>query len=456
MVLVALTLAAPAAAQPGAPKPAPPTNRGTLKVLGAADGGAATLRGARIVRFEPTRGQAGTRVRIFVEGLAPGDRILYGARPLRELDRQAGHVDVQIPTVAKSDFFAIQSGKARLPAAERFAVIRPPVIARTAPAYGAAGARVELIGQGFEPGDEVTFDGRPARMVEKMRPTRLVVQVPEGARTAAFTVQRMGLTFPARATFEILQQPVITAIEPTEGLPGTRVRITGRHFMRDTKVTMSGRPMRLVRTTPEALEVIVPPAVVSGPVTVATRGGRAAAPVTFLVVAPSEITGISPPAGSPGSQVTVRVNVLTGRDSFFFNGQPLKIVGRPAEGYLVVIPDRAVSDHLEWESFGVRRRSRFRFEVINPAVLTGLVPKAGAPGTRVTITGTHLGHDAKVSFGGVAVPLVERTAEKLVVIVPPNAVSNVFEVRTTTATLRTSMFTVVKPAPAPVAPLPRR
>jgi hypothetical protein len=149
------------------------------------------------------------------------------------------------------------------------------------------------------------------------------------------------------------------------------------------------------------------------------------------------------------------MNVLTGRDSFFFNGQPLKIVGRPAEGYLVVIPDRAVSDHLEWESFGVRRRSRFRFEVINPAVLTGFVPKVGAPGTRVTITGMHLGHDAKVSFGGVAVPLVERTAEKLVVIVPPNAVSNVFEVRTTTATLRTAMFTVVKPAAAPPPPQKR-
>jgi hypothetical protein len=127
------------------------------------------------------------------------------------------------------------------------------------------------------------------------------------------------------------------------------------------------------------------------------------------------------------------------------NGQPLKIVGRPAEGYVVVVPERASSDVIEWESFGVRRKSRFRFEVIDPPAVTGLEPTSGPPGTRVTLHGKHLLPNARVSLGGVGVVLIERSATRIVVTVPQTAVSNVFEVQSGGAALRSPLFTVTKP-----------
>jgi hypothetical protein len=412
---------------------------------------------SRIVKFEPTRGVAGTRVRVFVQGLQATDTILYGGKPVQEIERTPASVDVVVPLGAKSDFLAVRAPSGTSMARERFGVVKPPVIVSFAPLYGPPGARVEIVGTGFEPGDTVSFDGRLAKIVERMTVTRLVVQVPEGARSSVFTVQRMGMSFPGRRAFEVVLPPVLTGIEPTEGLPGARVRLTGQRLTKDAKVTMVGKPMKIIgREGEESLQVQVPAGVVSGAILVQTRGGRATAPVMFLVVTPSEILGVSPPAGRPGTQVTIRVSVITGRDRFFFNGHELKIIGRPPEGYLVLIPENAVTDFIESESFGVRKRSRFKFEVIQPPMLTGMQPQSGPPGTRVTLSGRSLGPDVRVSFGGIGVPLVERTAERLVVVVP-NAPSNVFEVRVgSAAPLRTPVFQVLRPTPtAPPSPAPR-
>ena len=412
---------------------------------------------SRIVKFEPTRGVAGARVRIHVRALAPADTILYGGKPVRELERTPASVDVVLPAGAKSDFFAVRSPSGISVARERFAVVKPPVILGFHPLHGPPGTLVEITGTGFEPGDTVSFDGRLAKIVEKMTATRLVVQVPEGARSSVFTVQRIGMTFPGRKAFEVVLPPVVTGIEPTEGLPGTKVRLTGQRLTKDAKVTIAGRPMKVVgREGEEALQVQVPGGVVSGAIVVQTRGGRATAPVMFLVVTASEILGVSPPAGRPGSQVTIRVSVITGRDRFFFNGHELKIIGRPPEGYLVLIPANAVTDYIEWESFGVRKRSRFKFEVIQPPRLTGMHPTSGSPGTRVTISGRSFGSEVRVSFGGVGVPIAERSPDRLLVIVP-NAPSNVFEVRVGSVTLRTPRFNVVRPSPTlPPTPSPRK
>ena len=451
LLLVALLCTTPALAQPGKPAPpAPARPPGPPPVAPRAD--------SRIVKFEPTRGVPGTRVRVFVRGLQATDVIVYGGKPVQEIERTPASVDVVVATGAKSDYFGVKSPAGISLARERFGIVKAPVILSFTPLFGPPGARVEINGTGFEPGDTVSFDGRLVKTIEKMTVTRLIVQVPEGARSSVFTVQRMGLSFPGRKAFEVVLPPVITGIDPTEGLPGAKVRLTGQRFTKDARVTLAGKPMRIVaREGEEALVVQVPAGVLSGAIVVHTRGGRATAPVLVLAVTPSEVLGVSPPAGRPGTQVTIRVSVITGRDRFYFNGHELKIIGRPPEGYLVVIPDNAVTDHIEWESFGVRKRSRFKFEVIQPPTLTGMQPGSGPPGTRVAITGRSLGPDVRVSFGGIGVPVVERAADRLLVVVP-NAPSNVFEVRVGGAPpLRTPMFRVVRPTPiGPPAPSPHK
>ena len=115
-VLLALLLcAAPALAQPtkpAPPKPAPP----------------APPAASRIVKFEPTRGVAGTRVRVFVRGLAATDTVVYGGKPVQEIERTPASVDVVVPAGAKSDFFAVRSPAGTSVASERFGIVKPPVI----------------------------------------------------------------------------------------------------------------------------------------------------------------------------------------------------------------------------------------------------------------------------------------------------------------------------------------
>jgi len=84
-----------------------------------------------------------------------------------------------------------------------------------------------------------------------------------------------------------------------------------------------------------------------------------------------------------------------------------------------------------------------KITVFNPPRISGFTPKSGAPGTTVTITGTHLDHLIKVTFNGSKGSVVTDSQTKITVKVPTGATTGRIAVVTRGGTSTTSTnFTV--------------
>ena len=78
--------------------------------------------------------------------------------------------------------------------------------------------------------------------------------------------------------------PTLTRIAPTRGPVGTRVNLTGTHFLGATAVSFDGVPAaRFEVVSGTSIEAVVPPGATSGPISVVAPGGTAVSADPFTV-----------------------------------------------------------------------------------------------------------------------------------------------------------------------------
>ena len=125
-----------------------------------------------------------------------------GGRALRTIGERPGAIVVEIPPrgwpPASSDVLILR--QPTLPdvrSAAAFSVEQPPVIRGFVPRSAPPGARVEILGKNFRPGDEVLFAFLPLEVVV-VAPDRITVVAPLGPKKAVFVVRRGAATFAAR------------------------------------------------------------------------------------------------------------------------------------------------------------------------------------------------------------------------------------------------------------------
>ena len=79
--------------------------------------------------------------------------------------------------------------------------------------------------------------------------------------------------------------PTLTRIAPTRGPVGTRVNLTGTHFLGATAVSFDGVPAaRFEVVSGTSIEAVVPPVATSGPIRVVAPGGTAVSADPFTVI----------------------------------------------------------------------------------------------------------------------------------------------------------------------------
>ena len=83
-------------------------------------------------------------------------------------------------------------------------------------------------------------------------------------------------------------------------------------------------------------------------------------------------------------------------------------------------------------------------------VIEEVEPTSGPPGTVVNVTGRRLAADATVSIAGTALPVLQRTANRLVVRIVDNAPSGYLAVTSASGSVRGPEFRVTPPPSAPV------
>src|SRR5213594_1932658 len=114
--------------------------------------------------------------------------------------------------------------------------------------------------------------------------------------------------------------PLITNFTPTSGPVGASVNIGGTNFTGATAVTFNGIAASFTVTSDTAIQVVVPTAATTGPLSVSTPAGTATSVREFIFVRPPTITSFTPTSAQAGAVVTINGVGFTGATAVAFNG----------------------------------------------------------------------------------------------------------------------------------------
>jgi hypothetical protein len=319
------------------------------------------------------------------------------------------------------------------------AVAARPVIERIEPAAGPVGTTVTIVGRNFMDVQQVLFSGQ-SLPIQSVVPTRITVVIPADGRSGRFSVQGAGGTAESSQSFNIVQPPpapVVTGFAPAAGVAGTDVALEGTGFslrIYENRVSLNGLvlPVRTASTT--RLTVTIPEGAQDGAFLIdVANAGQALSAAAFDVLEPLRIDRLEPAFGQVGAQV----RILGSGFEPTIDGNTVKLGDKrcavrsaTSAELLVEIPARAQTGSFV---VGVRNRGELaspEFRVIYPPVIRSLSPRAGFPGTEVTLTGENLGRtldEVQASLGGVAAQVVLVSAGEVRVRIPERAGSGVLQ-----------------------------
>jgi large repetitive protein len=411
----------PGRPSPGRPSPGRPSPPAARPSPPRPDRGGAL----RVDSFAPESGRPGTRVTIKGSGFTRSTKVLVGRKDAVIAASSPTEIAIEIPAITGDAPIALRRPGQPEVVAGRFRLGALPSIQRVSPTSGPPGERVEVSGAGFDRADTWTLAGRPLE-VAQWTPERVIVTIPEGARTDYISMSRpSGERARSPARFRVLpQRPVIARFTPAGGPPGTRVRISGSGFSPRDRVLYGSIATPVLGRGSGWMDVDVPRrARRSDPFRVRGRGGLGVSQQPFALDLPPVVAGFSPRRGPPGTQVDVRGDHFLDGDWVSLAGKRLPIVTLGPRRISVTVPIGSQSGDLvvgrerhESASFG-------RFEVMYPPALTTFTPTRGEPGTRVTLSGSHL-EDAAVFYGRDRVPVRSRLGDTSLVVEIPRAARN--------------------------------
>lgn len=442
---------------------------------GSGGGGTAPAAAPKIQSFSPASGSAGTTlVTLKGTGLTGVTAVRFGTVAAETARGDGdGQVIVPVPAGAVSGAITVVTPAGSHTSSDTFTIVPspvpPPAVTGFEPAQGWPGQAVVVSGTALAGASQVSFGGVAAVDFWHLDDTHVHVVVPEGAVTGPVAVWTPAGSGASQAGFTVLPRPVpaavppvVTAFTPGQGAPGTRIEVAGNHLDTATQVDFGGvAGVDLEVRNDHLLAVTVPRHAVTGPLTVATSGGAGASASDFTVLAAPAlgVTGMDPIAGPVGTQVTLTGTGLAGATGVAFGGvaaADLQVLDDTT--VTAVVPAGAVTGPVSVRVAAGLHLSPMDFTVTGDAgaaaalpTLSGAEPDHGAPGTRVTLTGTGILAVDQVDFGGVAAPEFRVLGDTtLVVVVPDLAVTGPVTVVTRAGMAALALFTVDPVLPPPV------
>jgi hypothetical protein len=230
---------------------------------------------------------------------------------------------------------------------------------------------------------------------------------------------------------------VITGFEPTKGIVGTVVTISGDNFStapEGNTVEFNGVAAVITSATATTIITKVPATATTGKIHLVADKKNVTSVAEFIVVLPPVITSFSPASGPIGSEV-----IITGRN-FSLNANQNKItigevpliVSDPTLTSIKVMITEGVATgkiKIEVNGFSVTSTNDF---VVTP-LIESVDPKSGPVGTVVTITGSGFSPTVAgnvVKFGTITATVSEATTTSIKVTVPAGAVTGKISVTT--------------------------
>jgi hypothetical protein len=389
-----------------------------------------------IEHIEPTAGPVGTRVRIVGRGFQRNYRVLFNERAVTATEMLPERITVVVPDGASTGRWVLSNGTDEVES-EVFRVTEqapPPTMGSIEPATAAPGVEVVIRGQNFaaRPTDNSVRIGVLPMVVRSGDTTTLRVIVPDGAQSGPVFVRTHGAEARSTGELRVAERLVIREFVPAAVSPGGRVTLRGAGFapaLAANRVTLNGRPVRVLRATATELDVEVPVNAQGGPLAIEVQGGARyeTAQRLFVGAAPT-IRELSPVRGAPGSRLTLRGTQYgsdASRVSVTMGGRVAPVVSAAPNEVVVTVPEGATSGRVALTANGIGPvESTTDFMVLVPVSVTRFEPRTGDVGDRVTLTGTGFSPTAAentVQLGAQRANVVSATGTELVVEVPVGA-----------------------------------
>src|SRR6266478_3881873 len=334
-----------------------------------------------------------------------------------------------------------------------------PSIASLNPVSGVIGTSVTLTGTNFgatQGTSTVKFNGTTATPTS-WSATSVVVLVPAGATTGSVVVTVGGAASNGVSYTVTTPAPSITNLNPTSGLIGTTVTITGANFgatQGTSTATFNGITATPTSWSATSVVVLVPSGATTGNVVVSV-GGVASNGMNFTVTVPGpSITSLNPASGLIGTSVTItgaNLGATQGTSTVKFNGITATPTSWSATSIVAPVPAGATTGNVVVSVGGVASNGmNFTVTVPGPSI-TNLNPASGLIGTSVTISGANLGATqgtSTVTFSGVTATPTSWSATSVVVLVPAGATTGSVVVTVGGAASNGVSYTVTTPAPS--------
>lgn len=236
--------------------------------------------------IKPLTGGQGTRVMISGEGFAAAaaDNVVeFNGKKAVVTEVTAGKLVAVAPEGVASGPLAVTINGQKI-VGPSFTVVPPPSLRLVSPLSGPAGAEMIIEGKDFSTvADEnvVTINNVKA-VVREATSLRLTVVLPAGMGKG--TVMVSVNDQPVKGPEFTEQNLGILKMEPSSGLAGTKVVITGTGFSvnpAENEVTFNGVVAQILNATATTLEVMTPANLTTGPVKVKRAALVAESPVPF-------------------------------------------------------------------------------------------------------------------------------------------------------------------------------
>lgn len=397
-----------------------------------------------ITDFSPTNGPPGTMVVINGFNFTGASAVrFHGTNAANFSVTSPTQINATVPPNATTGPIGVvnQSGSGTSDAV--FVVATNPIINDFSPTNGAPGTIVVIDGINFNGATAVKFSDTNAAF-SVTSPTQINATVPTGATTGPISITTPKGTGVSANRFTVnAGVPGIASFTPTVGLPGTSVTLEGLNFTGATAVKFNGTNAPFSVTAPTQILCTVPAGATTGPISVTTPAGTGFSAAKFIV-APG-IASFSPSAGVAGSSVAIRGTNFTDVIAVRFNGVSANFTNASPNEITATVPTNGTSGRISVTTPAGIVASAEDFTIL-PNLLS-FSPLAGAVGTRVTLSGTHIGDAIAVQFNGVNGPFNAISAGEIQATVPLGATTGPITVITPSGSSRSlGIFTVAASA----------
>jgi IPT/TIG domain len=163
----------------------------------------------------------------------------------------------------------------------------------------------------------------------------------------------------------------ITSFNPTSGVIGTSVVITGVGFTGANQVRFNGTSATFTVNSDTQITAIVPAGATTGPISVTKQGNNTATSTTNFTVTPSPvptITSFNPTSGTVGTSVTIIGTGFTGASEVTFNGTAAMFTVDSDTQITATVPAGATTGPIAVTTPGGTATSATAFTVIEPTI----------------------------------------------------------------------------------------